>query len=377
MVHLAIDAVGMKQAGVKTILLDVLAAVEHDARIERATVFTSPRAVRTFDFPSSCKIVESPQPRAERTFLRLWWQERGLPARVAELGADVLLCLHDGGRSPRGVPHATFIERPLAYPDDARRLVKLRHRYRLPVVRWAAGRSCRSAGRVFVDTETERRSVSDLFDVPRERITVILPPPRSLPPPAQPAPDLEAMRACRAGARLLFVGQLFAHKNLDIVIEALPEVRRHVSDMTLFVSGPPAQSVRHAPGVVYLGAVPDGALREAYELATLLVLPSLYETIGLPMLEAMSVGTPVLAADRPYAHDVCEDAACFFDPLSPDDCAQQVVRLLSDEGQRTELARRGIERVRRLRAARPFSRMLGEVVGLVAESGLQARDAAS
>src|SRR3989442_11549023 len=46
-----------------------------------------------------------------------------------------------------------------------------------------------------------------------------------------------------------------------------------------------------------------GSLREAYELATLVVLPSLAETVGLPMPEAMSVGTPVLAADRAYAHD--------------------------------------------------------------------------
>jgi len=53
---------------------------------------------------------------------------------------------------------------------------------------------------------------------------------------------------------------------------------------------------------VGIGQLKTGSLRRVYELATVLVQPSLTETVGLPMLEAMSVGTPVLAADRPYAH---------------------------------------------------------------------------
>jgi glycosyltransferase involved in cell wall biosynthesis len=166
------------------------------------------------------------------------------------------------------------------------------------------------------------------------------------------------MRDAPEGMRLMFVGQLFTHKNIQIVIEAMREVRGHLPAATLFITGPPAQGPEEAPGMVYLGAVPDRALREAYELATLLVMPSLYETIGLPMPESMSVGTPVLAADRPYAHDVCEDAACFFDPLSPRDCAEQIVRLLTDRGLHSSLRQRGLSLVERRRASRPFERML-------------------
>ena len=363
MVHLAIDAVGMKQAGVKTILLDVLAAVEQHEDIDKATVFTSPRSARDFEFPSSYKIREIPQPLAESFALRLAWYEYQLSRRVREVGADILLCLHNAGKSPPGIPHATFVQRPLVYPEDARRRVHLRHRYRMPVIRWAVGRSCRSAETIFVHTETERKTISGLFDIPTQRISVVLPPARTL-PTSGAHPDLRPMRDAPEGMRLLFVGQLFAHKNIRVVLEAMRMVKDHLPAATLFVSGPPAQGLEPAPGMVYLGAVPDRALREAYELATVLVMPSLYETIGLPMPEAMSVGTPVLAADRPYAHDVCEDAACFFDPLSSRCCAEQIVRLLADVSLRSVLAQRGFRLVERRRASRPYEPMLATTLAM-------------
>ena len=172
------------------------------------------------------------------------------------------------------------------------------------------------------------------------------------------------MRDAPEGMRLLFVGQLFAHKNIRVVLEAMRMVKDHLPAATLFVSGPPAQGLKPAPGMVYLGAVQDHALREAYELATVLVMPSLYETIGLPMPEAMSVGTPVLAADRPYSHDVCEDAACFFDPLSPRSCAEQIVRLLNDVSLRSVLAQRGLRLVERRRASRPYEHMLATTLAM-------------
>ncbi len=364
--HLAIDAVGMKQGGVKTILLDVLREVEACEDIDRATVFTSPGESRSFEFPPSSRIRESPQPRAEKPLFRFWWYERELPKRVREEGADVLLCLHDAGLSPARVPHATFVQRPILYSDEARELVPRAARARMAVIRAAIGRSCRSAGRVFVHTPTERQRISSRFSIPEDRITVTLPPPRPLPDSPAPWPALEPMLGTPADRRVLFVGQLFAHKNLAVAVAAMARVRQRLPDATLFVSGPLDEQPPGSEGVVYLGAVPDMSLLEAYRRATVLVLPSLHETIGLPMLEAMSAGTPVLAADRPYAHDVCGAAAEFFDPLSTDDCAAAILRVLEDADLRKRLVREGYAVTERLQEAHPYRTMLSQTLALAA-----------
>jgi glycosyltransferase involved in cell wall biosynthesis len=172
-----------------------------------------------------------------------------------------------------------------------------------------------------------------------------------------------------ADRRVLFVGQLFPHKNLTVAVAAMPRIRSRLSGATLFVSGPLEEEPPQAEGVVYLGAVPDASLLEAYRRATVLVLPSLHETIGLPMLEAMSAGTPVVAADRPYAHDVCGDAAEYFDPLSPGDCAAAVLRVLEESGLQRQLIDRGYAVTDKLRRARPYQTMLCETLALAPSGG--------
>jgi glycosyltransferase involved in cell wall biosynthesis len=112
-------------------------------------------------------------------------------------------------------------------------------------------------------------------------------------------------------------------------------------------------------------------LREAYELATALIMPSFVETVGLPMLEAMNVGTPVLAANRPYAHDVSEDAALFFDPVDVSDLTSKVSALLSDKCVRENLVRKGRDLLRRRQSERPYTRML-DIVAAAASSPIQA-----
>jgi glycosyltransferase involved in cell wall biosynthesis len=136
----------------------------------------------------------------------------------------------------------------------------------------------------------------------------------------------------------------------------------------LFVIGPPTHEFEHGPEVIYLGAVPDSALREAYELASVLVMPSLHETIGLPMPEAMSAGTPVVAADRPYAHDVCEDAALFFDPQSSSDLIEKLSMVLEDSRLRATLQERGSELVRKRSEDRPYERLMDATLA-IAEKG--------
>ena len=75
----------------------------------------------------------------------------------------------------------------------------------------------------------------------------------------------------------------------------------------------------------------------------------------------MSLGTPVLAADRPYAHDVTEEVALFFDPARAEDFADRAAQLLTDEGLRERLSVQGKELIEKRRQTRPYARMVERV----------------
>ena len=112
------------------------------------------------------------------------------------------------------------------------------------------------------------------------------------------------------------------------------------------------------PGISCVGYLNDEELSKAYQTAAVLVLPSLVESGPQPPLEAMSLGTPVIVADRPYAHDICEDAAIFFDPNSPEDFAEKAIHLLSDLMLRRDLIAKGLALVESRRAAEPYKQIV-------------------
>jgi glycosyltransferase involved in cell wall biosynthesis len=120
------------------------------------------------------------------------------------------------------------------------------------------------------------------------------------------------------------------------------------------------------PSVVWLDYVSDTHLAALYAHAEVLVYPSLYEGFGLPPLEALAAGTPVLASRAAALTEVLGDAALFCDPYSEEDMQAQLTRLLTDAALRDDLRRRGRERVGRFsweNAARQLLRVFQEVLG--------------
>src|SRR5680860_1217499 len=109
--------------------------------------------------------------------------------------------------------------------------------------------------------------------------------------------------------RLLYVGSDAPHKNLAILAEGIGLVRAEMSDAKLFMTLPRDHPICATDGVECLGVLSSSDVYTAYRLATALCQPSIAETVGLPMLEAMSSGTPVVASERPYARDIRRDAA--------------------------------------------------------------------
>jgi glycosyltransferase involved in cell wall biosynthesis len=157
------------------------------------------------------------------------------------------------------------------------------------------------------------------------------------------------------------VGNQSAYKNVGLLLQAAEQLRRRIPHLSVFLTWPPHDRANRRPGVVCLGYLGDTELAEALSLADVFVMPSLQETVGLPLLEAMSAGTPIAAADRPYAREVCGNAAAFFDPLKASDLANSMELVLSDVELRERLIAEGrrISEARRL--GKPYEHLVDEL----------------
>lgn len=148
---------------------------------------------------------------------------------------------------------------------------------------------------------------------------------------------------------VLAVASANPSKNLARLVDAFGRMRRTDGLRLVIVGGGNERVFADAglpaiDGVLRLGAVDDAALKALYGRALGLIVPSLYEGFGLPPLEAMSCGCPVAAARAAALPEVCGDAALYFDPLSVDDIAAALGRLVSDGRLREDLRRAGLRR---------------------------------
>ena len=156
------------------------------------------------------------------------------------------------------------------------------------------------------------------------------------------------------GRYVLYVSNHQRKKNTERLVEAFARVADDVPDVTLVLTGwhtSRFQLVRDridhlgvGSRVRVLGHVPDDSLPGLYAGAAVFTLPSLHEGFGLPVLEAMACGAPVLAANVYALPEVCGDAAELVDPMSVDAIAAGLRRLLDDDARAVELRERGFAR---------------------------------
>jgi glycosyltransferase involved in cell wall biosynthesis len=112
------------------------------------------------------------------------------------------------------------------------------------------------------------------------------------------------------------------------------------------------------PNDVFLGDLPLDAVSRLYRQAAVVVFPSLLETFGLPLIEAMASGTPVIAADGSSTPEIVGDAAELFDPHSSDALRAAIEALLSDVRKRADLVNKGYRRAEQFAWSKTAARML-------------------
>ncbi len=144
---------------------------------------------------------------------------------------------------------------------------------------------------------------------------------------------------------ILTVGENRPHKNIQILINAFKRLQGDKDfDYKLFIVGP-GFDAREEDGIKYFGVVPDEKLVELYNAAGIFVFPSLYEGFGLPIIEAMACGCPVIASNRSSVPEACGNAAIIIDP-NEDELAKTIKELIKNKKLRNELRHRGLERAK-------------------------------
>jgi glycosyltransferase involved in cell wall biosynthesis len=240
---------------------------------------------------------------------------------------------------------------PLRFPS----LTPWRHRW---AVRLLLPGALRRAARVIAVSRATREEVLDRYRLPPERVVVVpeAAHPRFAPPPA---PERARVRARHGlpGPYVLFVGLLEPKKNLGILLRAVARLRRRerFRGTTLAIAGAAGWGLGDLAGeaaglgvgdlVRLLGPVPDQDLPALYAEALAFVFPSLWEGFGLPVLEAMASGTPVIATCRGAVPEVAGDAALLVEP-EVDPVADALDRLLGDPALRERLREAGCRRAR-------------------------------
>ena len=218
----------------------------------------------------------------------------------------------------------------------------------------------RSADQVIAASQQTRDDLVNRLGVPAEKITVIYGGLASRFEPMRDALRLAEVR-CRYGLRepyILFVGNLEPRKNLVRLIEAFGRLKARESiPHQLVLAGkrgwlfrPIFETVEQLGlnrEVIFTGYVPPEDLPALYGMADLFTFPSLYEGFGLPVLEAMACGTPVVTAPTGSIPEVAGDAAWYVDPWDVEALTEGLARVLKDFETRSKLVARGVLQAKR------------------------------
>jgi glycosyltransferase involved in cell wall biosynthesis len=219
---------------------------------------------------------------------------------------------------------------------------------------------------VIVPSEHVRAELMDLFAVPEDRIRAVAP---GVDPRFAAAGDPAPLRRRLGldGPYVLALGTEGPRKNLGLLDAIAPKLAESGLDVAVagstrpYLPGAPSLSAKR------LGYVADADLPELYAGAAAFAMPSLYEGFGLPCLEAMAAGTPVVAADRAALPEACGGAALLADPADPDAFAAALLQAAGPDRERLVAA--GRERAAGLSWARTAEQVDAALEPLLAATG--------
>ncbi len=299
---------------------------------------------------------------------RLWWEQVTLRRFLKENNIDALFSTANFGMFHCPVRQIILVRNALYFSRLYQKLFLRRHGLRTRLAfwlrRWLIGLSVRHADVVMTPTRAMLDDLSQFVHVDERKALVNpygvaaadLPPASDIPPS-----DSGAAKAGQI-VRLIYVSLYSEHKNLTTLLKAMPLLNRNgarkfflkttanpawneaASTVTYQKDLALARQPEVCSWVEFLGPLDRQQTQKLYHEGDLFVFPSLCESFGHPLVEAIAAGLPILAADTAVNREVCGDAAVYFSLFSPEDLAENVVRVASNAGLRAKLVACGRER---------------------------------
>ena len=293
-----------------------------------------------------------PRVRLKRGYARYWDQYVRYQMFSKSASGDVNHVIDHGyGHLLHSLPSeksvVTFHDSTVTKVASIAYTTRLSLRYSLTAIRKAA--------RVIADSEISRRDFLELVDYPEERVVVIYP---GIDDSFQMAEDREDLRRRYKlpDRYVLHVGHTLSYMNVERVILAFDHLVKQLGvDVKLVKVGDKFTEEQEAmidklalrERVRHCGQVPFAVLPAIYNCAEVLVYPVLYTGFGLPPLEAMACGTPVVCSDRGSLPEIVGDAAIMTDPEDHRRMAAHVAALLTDDAVRDAYRAKGLQQTRR------------------------------
>lgn len=239
---------------------------------------------------------------------------------------------------------------PTLFPHTFRSIMVVLHKLLFP-------RTLKTADKIIADSKNTKKDLINYFNVPEEKIRVIL---LAADEKFKPL-NKEGIKEVKQNYNLnfsfiLYVGTLEPRKNIPSLIKAFYKLKRKNINYKLVITGKKGRKYKEIfetidklnlqKDVIFTGYVSDEDLPALYKAADLFVYPSLYEGFGLPPLEAMACGTPVITSNTSSLPEVVGDAGIMVNPYDVDGLADAMYEVLTNDELREDMIKKGLERAK-------------------------------
>jgi len=332
--------IGQRLDGIGVYSLNLLKALPRMGRDKRFVVLLNKKGyehIKGLEFPENLTLrftysFLSPDLHLKGHLLRL------LYSNLLSLGYKECLIFTTGQLE------ALFLRRSkqvITVHDVIPLLFKEYHRRQYYYFKYLLGYALRSAKGIIVPSRHVKDTIVSTYRVLKERIYVI-----------HHGISLlygEGHTACRKVIErpfILYIGRLAPMKNIPNLLKAFHIIKDRIEHDLILAGEIQELTIPDDKRIIYKGWVSEAEKTDLYRNASLLVFPTLYEGFGLPPLEAMACGCPVVVSNVASLPEVCGDAAYYVNPHSPEDIARGIVKVLIDTRLRQSLIRKGLERSR-------------------------------
>ena len=350
-----INALSWTSGGGNTYALNLIRELRRDSRGFRFTLLI-PHGRLASDEADGLEIAPVRFPERGQRLWRVLYEEARLPARARRF--DLFYCLADLAPIWGTTPTVVAVRNLHIYDRSAYDTLRLR------LLGSLVHKGLRRARRVVFPSRAAAELISPRARIPADRVAIV---------PHGVSPELfdpHTAPAAQGAPYVFMAASIERHKNMGVVVESL----LHLGDrkLELWIAGADtldpgyaaelrrlAERLGLGPRVRLLGPIPYREILSYYRGAVALVFPSLLETFGHPLLEAMLAGTPVVASDLPAFREIAGDIPIYFDPRDPVGIAKAIERIRGHEQETRLRVERGRALVERFSWRNSVDRLCG------------------